>query len=418
MNFRSFLAALGAALILAGCGGAGEPAATPGSGTAGSTASATTGTLQVSLTDAPACGYEQVNVTVVGVRVHKSESAGDDDSGWVDLPPLPPLATPYQSTGVRINLLDLTNGALQGLGQVVLPAGKYTQMRLILAANSGNAAPFANSVLPVGDVETALTTPSAQKSGLKIKLDVDVPPGQVAHVVVDFDACKSVVKRGKSGQYNLKPVLTATVLLSELEGMRVTGWVSMPLAKDYANVSLQFNGVPVKATVPDPQTGKFVLYPVPVGQYDLVVATRGYVTALMTGVPVLATTNTVVSTPLQRIDAAPSDTRAVIGKVTPATAELRALQTFNGGPTVEVAWGAVDGDTGAFGFALPIDAPVRTSYLSVSPLLDQTLLPQPDFVPDLPAKGLYTIEARSGASQDTKDIDVAAPVEPLTFIVP
>jgi len=419
MSFRSLLVLLGAMLALAGCGGGGGGSVAPasdggsaGSGSAG--ASGTTGTLQVSLTDAPTCGYEEVNVTVVGVRVHKNESAVDGDGGWVDLP----LATPYLATGLRINLLDLTNGVLQGVGQVVLPAGKYTQMRLLLAANTGNAAPFANSVVPSGGVETALATPSAQQSGLKINLDADVPAGQVAHVVIDFDACKSVVKRGNSGKYNLKPVLSATVLLSELEGMRVIGWVSLPLAKGYANVSMQFNGVPVKATVPDPASGRFVLYPVPVGKYDLVVATPGHVTALMTDVPVAATTDTLVSRPLQRIDAALSDTRAVIGKVTPATADVRALQTFAGGPTVEVSWGAVDTDTGNFGLSLPIDAPVRTSYLTAIPLLDQPLLPQLTFVSDFLAKGLYTIEAHSSALKDTKDIDVAAPVPPLAFAFP
>ena len=121
-------------LALAACGGGGsEAAAPPGNGGGTSNPSGSTGTLQVSLTDAPACGYEAVYVTVVGVRVHQSDAAGDDDGGWVDLP----LATPYTTTGLRITLLDLTNGVLQRLGQVVLPAGRYTQMRLLLRRECG-----------------------------------------------------------------------------------------------------------------------------------------------------------------------------------------------------------------------------------------------------------------------------------------
>src|SRR5215207_2334268 len=131
---RSLVVACGAATIaLAACGGGGDT----GGGT---------GTLRMALTDAPACGYDAVNVTIERVRVHKSSSAGDNDAGWSDL-----VVAPQQ----RVNLLTLTNGVLEELGETPLPAGRYTQMRLVLAAN-GNNAPFANSVLPSGGSEVAL----------------------------------------------------------------------------------------------------------------------------------------------------------------------------------------------------------------------------------------------------------------------
>jgi len=420
MNARFLFTSLCTALALAGCGGGGGDSAAPAGSNGGVGPSGSTGTLQVSLTDAPACGYEAVHVTVVGVRVHKSDAAGDGDAGWVDLP----LPAPYTTSGLRINLLDLTNGVLQGLGEVVLPAGRYTQMRLILAGNPGNSAPFANSVVPVGGVETVLSTPSAQQSGLKIKIDAEVPAGQVAHVVVDFDACKSVVKRGNSGKgYNLKPVLSATLLLSDIAGMRVVGWVSPLLSNGYTQVSLQFNGLPVKATVPDPTSGRFVLFPVPVGKYDLVVTAPGHATAVMTDVPVTADTDTAVSAPGQRIDMPTSDMRAVGGTVNPATADMRALQTLDGGPTVEVAWSAVDGNTGAFAFSLPVGVPVRASYLDIVPLLASPMQPQLVFVPDGLPPVRYTIEARSGAAVKQQSIDVLVPLppeplQPLSFVFP
>ena len=59
-----------AALTVAACGGGGS-----------SSGSGSTGTLRLSLTDAPACGYDNVFVTVEKVRVHQSGSAGDGDSG-------------------------------------------------------------------------------------------------------------------------------------------------------------------------------------------------------------------------------------------------------------------------------------------------------------------------------------------------
>jgi len=409
MNFRIVGVLLGAMLALAGCGGGGDSSASSGGGSASPSG---TGTLQVSLTDAPACGYDEVNVTVIGVRVHQSDSAGDGDGGWVDLP----LPTPYAASGLRINLLDLTNGALQGLGQVALPAGTYTQMRLLLAANGSNSAHFANSVVPTGGVETALATPSAQQSGLKVKINAEVPAGQVAHVVIDFDACRSVVKRGNSGKYNLKPVLSATLLLSDLAGMRVVGWVSPLLNNGSTQVSMQSGGVPVKATAPDPATGRFELFPVPVGTYELVITAPGHATAVMTGVPVLAASDTAVASPSQRIDTPLSAMDPVGGTVSPASAEMRALQTLSGGPTVEVAWSAVDGDTGAFAFSLPQAATVRTSFLSVTPpIVPANTVP---FVPDLAVPGKYDIKATSGGLVRTQDVDVLLPVPPLVFAFP
>src|SRR5574341_1928038 len=62
------------------------------------------GTLKVSLTDAPACGYDEVNVTVESVAVHQSSTADDHDAGWQEIVLDPPK---------RVDLLDLTNGVLE-----------------------------------------------------------------------------------------------------------------------------------------------------------------------------------------------------------------------------------------------------------------------------------------------------------------
>ena len=129
------LAGVVLAAWLAGCGGGG------GSGSMNSSTTAQPqGTLHVALSDAPACGLAAVNVTVVKVRVNMSSSAGDSDAGWQDL---------TLNTARKINLLNLTNGALEDLGQIPLPAGQYQQIRLVLAAND-NTTPLANSVVPNG----------------------------------------------------------------------------------------------------------------------------------------------------------------------------------------------------------------------------------------------------------------------------
>ena len=83
----------------------------------------------MSLSDAPACGFNAVNVTVVKVRVHQSSPASNNDAGWTDI-----TLNPAR----KINLLNLTNGVLDNLGETPLAAGHYTQLRLVLDPNTGS----------------------------------------------------------------------------------------------------------------------------------------------------------------------------------------------------------------------------------------------------------------------------------------
>ena len=391
-RFFLWIALAAAALLVAACGGGDG---VEGGGIGGTGSPASVGTLHVSLTDAPACGYDAVWVTVEKVRVHQSPGAADGDGGWSEVV----LPTPR-----RVNLLDLTNGVLADLGQVTLPPGKYQQLRLVLAANR-SANTFANSVVPTGGGETALTVTSADQTGIKVNLDLDIVAGRTAELVLDFDACKSVVRRGNSGQYNLKPVVSAIVVLSDA-GLRIVGYVAPPLLLGTTNVSVQVAGKPIKATLPD-ASGRYELYPVPAGSHDVVFSLPGRVTALVTGVPVTTSAVTTLGTPALPITPPAATLRSVTGSVAPASATLRALQSYNGGPQVEVAWGAVDALSGAFTFQLPIEAPVRTGYT-----------PNPaglGFVIDPTAAGRYTLEATSAGTTKTQAINAAAPVPPVTF---
>jgi hypothetical protein len=219
-NLKRAMVATSLSCILVACGGGGDggtpgasAVAAPGATSTSSSGSTTTtaadssastavvgtGALRMALTDAPACGFDKVYITVERVRVHQSASASDSDAGWSDI-----VLDPAK----RIDLLSLTNGILTELGQTALPAGKYTQLRLVLAAN-GNVAPFANSAIPTGSKdEVPLTTPSATDAGLKINVDLTVATGKTADFVLDFNACQSIVSAGQSGKYLLKPVLS------------------------------------------------------------------------------------------------------------------------------------------------------------------------------------------------------------------
>lgn len=368
--------------ILAGCGDDGT--------------TTRTGTLSLALTDQPACGYDHVYVTIEKVRVHQSASADDADAGWHEI-----VLNPARG----IDLLTLRNGELEELGETTLPAGQYTQMRLVLAENT--TFPFANAVVPTGGPEVPLTTPSGAKTGLKANVNITVEPNQVARYIIDFDACSSVVKAGSSAQYLLKPVITVTRIIGDA-GQRIVGYLDPATLGAATSVSAQSGGVVYKATVPD-ASGRFVLYPVPPGDYNLVIASTGRTTAVMRGVPVTLST-TYVGSDSARIRLGDSPTRNAAGIVTlnasmvNTGATVRVMQSLFGGPVIEVASRPVDADTGAFGFTLPLNAPVVTTY-SLAPFAIS-------FAPDstdvtLTSAGQYTLEASiAGLPPQTADISV------------
>ncbi len=332
-------------ILMAGCGG--------GSGDSNTQTGA--GTLNVSLTDASAGGFTAVNVTVNKVRVHQSSSASENDAGWNDIT-LNPAG--------KINLLDLANGVLVDLGQIPLPAGHYTQLRLVLAANSGTD--LANSVVLASDpaAEIALDTSSAVQSGIKLINEFDVASGQRVDLVLDFDALKSIVARG-NGTFLLKPVIT--VVPTELNG--IDGFVDTAILGDDVLVSAQVNGNVIRSTTPNPQTGEFLLSRLAPGNYDVVFTAKGRATAVITGVPVTGTVSiTNVSTSTARLTLPVSTTKNVSGMVTlnPASTTevvyVAAKQTFGSGSIVTVATKAVDPSTGNYLLTLPVDAPLLGQY--------------------------------------------------------
>lgn len=357
------------------------------------------GTLRLSLTDSPACGLQHAFVTVEKVRVHMSATAPENDGEWKEIV----LPTPQ-----RVDLLTLTNGTLIPLGQARLRAGTYTQMRLVLAANTA-ANPLANAVTPIGGVETPLTTPSGQQSGLKMNIHIEVPPDKVADFAIDFDACKSFVFAGNSGKILLKPVLSVLPILSDA-GLAVEGYLDLSLVGPGTSVSVQSGGQPVRATPPD-AFGKFRLYPVPVGTYDLVITAAGRVNAVITGVPVVTTSAATlgdpsarVNTPVSAASHAATGTVTVKGSVVDTGATVRAVQEFSGGPKFEAGSANAQSNDGTYSLTLPAGAPVKLTYST-------GMLAFP-WVADAPRAGLYTLEAAvTGlASPPAQDITLTAPV--------
>jgi hypothetical protein len=140
--------------------------------------------LQVWLTDGPG-DYDELNIDIVGVEVHSS--LNDNGKGWKPLEVDPEV----------LNVLDLTNGVEKMIGELELPAGQISQIRLILGDDN---------TLKIGEQIYNLGTPSAQQSGLKLQVHETLLEGVTYKIVLDFDVAKSVLQTG-AGAYKLKPVI-------------------------------------------------------------------------------------------------------------------------------------------------------------------------------------------------------------------
>ena len=392
----SFFFVFLSSLFLAACGGSGGSSSDDGS-------SSGSGTLGVSLTDAPACGFDAVNVTVSKVRVHQSASANENDAGWSEI-----TLNPAR----KINLLNLINGALESLGQTPLPAGHYTQLRLVLVPNTGST--VANSIVVSGTTpEIAIDTPSAVQSGIKLINEFDVATGQRVDLVLDFNACKSIVTRG-NGTYALKPVIQ--VIPTLLNG--IDGFIDTALLASHVTVSAQQNGVVIRSTSPNTTTGEFFLARLPApGNYDVVISADGRATAVIAAVPVPGNTSTVVvGTNATPFTLPTSTTRTISGTVTlnPASAtevaSAAAKQTFGSGPTVTVKSQFVD-LLGGYSLALPVGAPLLGQY-------GVGTLPIPLSTQSTVA-GKYTVEASAlgyKSQSVAKDISAANATQNFTLI--
>lgn len=199
--------------------------------------------LQVRLTDAPA-PYDAVNVDIQKVMINTSDDAATEQ-GWVELPIIHP--------GVY-NLLDFRNGIDTVLADVEVPAGRINQIRLVLGPN--------NSVVIAG-VPYELKTPSAQQSGLKLKLKADLTAGIVYRLYIDFDANRSVVTAGNSGQYILKPVIRT---YAEATGGSLKGFV---LPKEALAQVWAIQNTDTLLAIPDVITGYYFFGGLNAGSWKL-----------------------------------------------------------------------------------------------------------------------------------------------------
>ncbi len=201
--------------------------------------------IEVWLTDGPG-EFQEVNIDVQGVEIHSSET--DNERGWQAVEVTPAIH----------NLQNLTNGREIMLGNLELPGGRISQIRLKLGDNN---------TVKVDDVIYPLNTPSAQQAGLKLQIHEILAEGITYKILLDFEAGKSVIETG-SGSYSLKPVIRAVM---EAKDGGIKGVVD-PAA--VVAISL-IKGEETASTTSSDEEGNFLIVGLEAGTYTLVFDAEG-----------------------------------------------------------------------------------------------------------------------------------------------
>lgn len=223
-----FVALLAAVSFAAGCGSS-------------STTKSNTGTVRMSMTDSPA-DFDSVILIVREVAVHRE---GPDGTGWTSF-------TPDSS---RYDLLLLRNGVFAGLGEALVDAGHYTQVRLLLDPGS---------YVVENGVRRDIVIPSGDQTGYKLVGEWDVPAGGTVDLGLDFDAARSFHETG-SGKLMLKPTCKVYVI-------NATGAISGAVTpSDSTSIAYAISGPDTIGSAITDATGMFKLSLLPPGSYSVAI---------------------------------------------------------------------------------------------------------------------------------------------------
>ncbi|HTP65114.1 MAG TPA: DUF4382 domain-containing protein [Geobacteraceae bacterium] len=173
-----------------------------------------------------------VHITIDKVVVVPAGKEGLPDND----PGLPVIAVFPGGLGVEILNLHFVP---QILGTTAIPAGSYSQVRLILAPNQPD---LSNYVILADNpgVKLPLKTPSAQQSGLKIVGNFTVTAGAGNSILLDFNPSDAIVFAGNSGNIILKPtgIRIIQVFNSLANAGAVFGFIRSPLFQSWSSASV------------------------------------------------------------------------------------------------------------------------------------------------------------------------------------
>jgi len=225
----------------------------------------TTSRVQLKLVDAPG-DYEEVNIEIIDVLYNSTE----DEGGWTSI-------TPEDFSPIIVDLTELVAGNELLLSDVIIPSGMLQQIRLVLGEN--------NTLLVEGEEgQTDLDTPSAQQSGLKLKINTELEPGYSYTFILDWDVQKSIVKAGNSGKYILKPVIRVN---AEVNSGSITGKVvGKPIVSDGTDGTVPLQDAKVSVYTVDEvyltgtttnENGDFMVLGLDAGDYKIKIEHNKYI---------------------------------------------------------------------------------------------------------------------------------------------
>jgi hypothetical protein len=220
--------------------------------------------------------YEAVYIDVKDVQINLS---GDTVNGWQSL------------AGVHAgayDLLKLVNDHDTILADAEISSGKLHQIRLVLGTEN-----YVKIEGTTGLIK--LETPSAQQSGLKLNVQMDVQDGILYKIILDFDAARSIVKTG-NGKYMLKPVIR-TIL--NAVGGTIKG-VVMP--KDFQTTVYAIQGTDTIASTFTGTNGGYLIKGLAAGTFKVYYnpADINYYDSLRNNISVIYSTVTKIDTTFLR----------------------------------------------------------------------------------------------------------------------
>ena len=155
------------------------------------------GNFTVRLRDTPFTDAKAVLVTFSSVRAHRS------DSDWTTVP----FINAATQRTCDLKKLETSEDVL---GTASLPAGRYTQLRLVVQSatlffdNASTGAACASSIPPPAGASATLDIPSGE---VKLAREFDVSTSATMTMLLDFDGNQSIHQTG-NGRYMMSPVIT------------------------------------------------------------------------------------------------------------------------------------------------------------------------------------------------------------------
>ncbi len=220
--------------------------------------------VQLKLIDAPG-DYKEVNIEIIDIQYNSSDS----EDSWRSF-------TPVDGYPINIDLTELIAGNSLLLTDEIIPSGMLKQIRLVLSDN--------NTIVIEGEIDPIhLDTPSAQQSGLKLKLDTELEPGFSYTFILDWDVQRSIVKAGNSGKYLLKPVIRVN---TEVNSGSISGKVIGEIQGDNIDGAVPIKDITVSIYTTDDtyiaesltnENGDFIIQGLGAGNYKIKIENYSYI---------------------------------------------------------------------------------------------------------------------------------------------